>query len=149
MWRRTEEAKDEIKLVYFHLVIKKVNRGFWFSAVLLYILHSIDKNEAIRLSRVVVRLRQHVRHRSTCELNQTKRHAPYDELVPIITPTLPFRTIVMDFILALSRESNTVLIETTRRKTLFLGAEEWEDKVLERATHSGLGSFWGNHFRSR
>lgn len=97
-----------------------------------------------RLSR---KLRQYIKHCPTCDLNQTKRHAPYGELMPISTPTLPFRTIAMDFILALLGEYNTVLTvtdKTTRRKTLLLGqdtttAEQWRDKVLERL----LVADWG------
>ena len=47
------------------------------------------------------RLRTYIAHCPECQLNQTKRHAPYGELNPIVTPAMPFHTIAMDFIVAL------------------------------------------------
>lgn len=46
-------------------------------------------------------LRTYIEHCPECELNQTKRHKPYESMVPIDRPGIPFHTIAMDFIVAL------------------------------------------------
>ena len=80
--------------------------------------------KSIFIFRMSRKLRQYIKHCFSCELNQIKRHASYEELAPISTPTLSFRKITMNFILILSKEFNTVLIifdKITRRKTLISG----------------------------
>lgn len=46
-------------------------------------------------------LRTYIQYCPECQLNQTQRHKPYGSLVPIDRPAIPFRTIAMDFIIAL------------------------------------------------
>ena len=46
-------------------------------------------------------LRNFIRHCHQCLTLQTRRHAPYGSMQPIITPPVPFHTLTIDFILAL------------------------------------------------
>ena len=67
------------------------------------------------------KIRQYVKHCSSCQLNQTKRHAIYDELISIATSSIFFRTIAMDFIVDLSENLDSVLIiicKTSKRISL-------------------------------
>ena len=49
------------------------------------------------------KLHEYLRHCPHCQLHQTPRHSPYKSLQPIYTPSRPFHTITIDFILALSK----------------------------------------------
>ena len=67
------------------------------------------------------KIRQYVKHCSSCQLNQTKRHAIYDELISIATSSIFFRIIIMNFIINLSENFNSVLIiicKTSKRVNL-------------------------------
>ena len=48
------------------------------------------------------RLRNYIKHCSKCQLNQIKRHLLYESLQFIITSTISFHTLIIDFILKLS-----------------------------------------------
>lgn len=88
--------------------------------------HLVSTVYVPRLSR---KIRQYVKHCSSCELNQTKRHATYEELVPIAASTIPFRTIVMDFIVALPGKFDSILIvicKTSKRVSLIAGKSTWD-----------------------
>ena len=86
------------------------------------------------------KLRAYVRHCPTCQINQTKRHAPYGSLVPITSPAIPFHTITMDFVLALPdcNGMNVLLTITDKftKRVLLLpgkdtyGAEDWAPIVI-------------------
>ena len=59
--------------------------------------------------RMFRKIKQYVKHCSSCQLNQTKKHVFYEELILISTPALSFRKIVMNFILTLFEKFNTIL----------------------------------------
>ncbi len=67
----------------------------------------IDQFYILKLSR---KIRTYIKHCSTCELNQTKRHSSYEELILIFNEQISFQIIVMNFILALSENMNTTFI---------------------------------------
>ena len=77
------------------------------------------------------RLKRYIQHCPDCQLNQTKRHAPYGEMKPIITPPRVFYTITIDFILALPvlpNGHNTMLTVTdkfSKRVTTVSGKDTW------------------------
>ena len=67
------------------------------------------------------KIRQYVKHCLSCQLNQTKRHAIYDELISITTSSIFFRTIIMNFIINLSKNLDSILIiicKTSKRINL-------------------------------
>lgn len=88
-------------------------------------------------------LKAYLKYCPECNFFQTKRHAPYDSLQPILSPPIPFHTVTMNFILSLSKsktELNSVLTVTCKyskriqcipRKGTY-GAAEWAKAVLER-----------------
>ena len=79
--------------------------------------------ESIYMPRLSRKLHLYIKHCPACQLNQTKRHPPYGELMPISTSTIPFRTIAMDFILAIPGDLDVVLTisdKATRRNRLSL-----------------------------
>lgn len=90
-----------------------------------------------RLSRTVFirhlsqRLRAYIAHCPSCQLNQTKRHKPHGSLIPITTPTIPFHTIAMDFVVALPPTSAgndcllTITCKASKRTLLIPGQETW------------------------
>ena len=55
-------------------------------------------------------------HCSECQINQIKRHSIYDELIFIVSSTIFFHTIVMNFIvkLSFSRDMNVLFIITCK-----------------------------------
>jgi hypothetical protein len=70
----------------------------------------IDRVYISKLSR---NIRQYIKHCSTCELNQIKRHLTYEELVSI-SKNISFQTLAMNFISTLSNNMNTALIVTCK-----------------------------------
>ncbi len=65
----------------------------------------IDQIFILKLFR---KIRLYIKHCSACELNQIKRHSTYEELT-FMNDEISFRIIVMNFILALSKEMNVAL----------------------------------------
>ena len=61
--------------------------------------HAITEGFYIR--RLAHHLKQYIAFCPQCRLNHTARHAPYGSMAAITSPTLPFHTICMDFIVAL------------------------------------------------
>jgi len=47
-------------------------------------------------------IRIYVEYCPSCQVNQTRRHRFYEELMPISTTSIPFHMISMDFIVGLS-----------------------------------------------
>ena len=95
------------------------------------------------------RLRRYLQHCHECNLNQTKRHAPYGSLTPILTPPIPHHTIAMDFILALPTTRSgyntalTITCKFSKRVTILPGkvdnsAEEWAQIFLDGTVDWGL-----------
>ena len=66
--------------------------------------HHIYKRivESYYFKHLIKRLKRYILHCSKCQLNQTKRHALYESLNPILTFLLIFYTIIIDFILKFS-----------------------------------------------
>ena len=73
--------------------------------------HLIDTIYMPRLSR---KLHLYIQHCSSCQLNQTKRHRPYGELMPMFTPDTPFHCLAMDFIVALPGPDDALLTVTCK-----------------------------------
>lgn len=91
--------------------------------------------------RLSSKLRRYIQHCPACQLNQTVRHPPYGSLVPIDSPSIPFHTITMDFVLGLPvtpEGMNTLLTITdkfTKRVLLIPGKDtysaiDWANLVL-------------------
>jgi Integrase zinc binding domain len=93
------------------------------------------------------RLGQHIRdfikHCPKCLVYQTRRHLPYGSLQPIQSPSVPFHTITIDFILALPKSKKgfncalSVTCKFSKRVTLIpgkntWGAKQWANALLER-----------------
>ena len=88
-------------------------------------------------------LRSFIRHCPQCLSLQTRRHAPYGSLQPIQLPSVPFFTLTLDFVLALSvsKEGYNALMSVTykfsKRVILIKGkdtftAEDWAHAFLAR-----------------
>lgn len=45
--------------------------------------------------------REYLRHCSACQVNQTRRHKPYDSLQPVLSSSISFHILTLDFVLAL------------------------------------------------
>ena len=52
---------------------------------------------------MTIKLHEFIRHYPHCQLNQTPRHKLYDLLQLIFSSARPFHTLIIDFILALSK----------------------------------------------
>lgn len=87
--------------------------------------------EAYYMRHLTRRLKRYILHCPECQVNQTKRHAPYGSLRPILTPPLALHTITIDFILALPRLKNgfNVMMSVTdkfsKRATTVPGENTW------------------------
>ena len=107
-------------------------------------------SHTIYLRHLAKHLRTYIAHCPQCQLNQTKRHPPYGELVPIQAPSIPFHTIAMDFIVALALTSanhNTLLTMTckfSKQILLVPGHDEWSAvKWAEVVLVAWLAHDWG------
>ena len=69
---------------------------------------------AIYISKLSRKIRQYVKYCFFCELNQIKKHVTYEKLMSIISSTIPFRTVIMNFIVTLSKKINSILIVTCK-----------------------------------
>ena len=76
-------------------------------------------------------LRAFIRHCPQCLALQTRRHPPYGSLQTIESPPVPFFTLILDFVLALSlskKKYNAMMSVTckfSKRVTLIEGAKTW------------------------
>ena len=77
-------------------------------------------------------LKDYLRHCPDCLVFQTRRHRPYGVLEPIQTPSVPFQTITLDFILALPVSENdefdcimSVTCKFSKRVTFIPGKSTW------------------------
>ena len=94
------------------------------------------------------RLHRYITHCHECNLNQTKRHAPYGSLNPIVSPPTPFHTVCFDFILALPECQDmdaalTVTCKFTKKVTILpgkktYGAEEWATVLVDGLADWGM-----------
>ncbi len=95
--------------------------------------------DQVYISKLSRKIRQYIKHCSTCELNQTKRHFLYEELVSM-SENISFRTLTMNFISAFSNDMNTALIVIYKAsKKIIIIAEKftwtivnWAKTLLER-----------------
>ena len=54
------------------------------------------------ISKLSTKLKNYIKHCCSCQLNQTKQHALYGQLKLITSPTIPFHTVTMNFIVVMS-----------------------------------------------
>lgn len=99
--------------------------------------------KGLYIKRLAHHLKQYIAFCPECRVNQTTRHAPYESMMPITSPPLPFHTICMDFILALpasSREGFNCILTVTdkfsKEKLLIPGredmsAKDWATRLLD------------------
>jgi hypothetical protein len=95
--------------------------------------------DQVYISKLSRKIRQYIKHCSTCELNQIKRHFFYEELVSM-NENISFRTLTMNFISAFSNDMNTALIVTCKAfKKMTIIVEKftwtvvnWAKTLLER-----------------
>lgn len=98
------------------------------------------------------KLHEFIRHCPHCQLNQTPRHKPYGSLQPILTPSKPFHTITIDFILALPptrlpEEFDCAMSVTDKfsKAVTFLpgkttwGAKDWAIRLFDRLAELNWG----------
>ena len=85
----------------------------------------------IYIHQLAKRLRIYIAHCSNCQLNQTKRHSTYNKLTSIITPTILFHTVAINWILALSVTKNgfnvllTITCKFTKKILLMPDKDTW------------------------
>src|SRR5437763_1205271 len=95
-----------------------------------------------------MRLRQYLQHCELCLAYQTKRHAPYGALQPILADAL-FHTFCLDFVLGLpltSRNNDTLLTTTdkySKRVALVPGNAKFTAKDWTIALYNGPIRHWG------
>ena len=85
--------------------------------------------DSVYMPKMSRKIRQYINHCPSCELNQTKRHATYEELMPIVTSTISFRTIAMNFIVTLPEQFDSVLTVTDKafkRVNIIPGKSTWD-----------------------
>ena len=86
------------------------------------------------------KIKRYIEHCSTCQLTQTKRHRSYEELMFITFSSRSFYIIIIDFILIMFDEMNTVMSTTckhSRRISLIFDkktyeAKKWINALLDR-----------------
>ena len=98
---------------------------------------------SIYIYNMATKLHEYLRHCPHCQLHQTPRHLPYGSLQPIYTPSRPFHTITIDFILALPKASTgedcamSVTDKFSKALTFIAGeirwnGTQWARKLLAR-----------------
>ena len=102
---------------------------------------SISRHWYVRgLTRI---LHNYLQHCPQCQLFQTRRHKPYGSLQPILSPSIPYHTLCIDFILALPKTTkgyDTILSVTckfSKKVSLIPGkvtfsAKDWAIRFLRR-----------------
>ena len=95
------------------------------------------------IRRLGCHVRDFLHHCPECLVYQTHHHSPYGSLQPIQSPSVPFHTITLDFVLALPKSKNgfdtvmSVTCKFSKRVTLIPGkktwsAKQWAEALLER-----------------
>ena len=95
-------------------------------------------------------LRDYLKHCSQCQIYQTRRHVSYDSLQFILTSSISFHTITIDFILALSKSTKdydiTMSISCKFNKRVILILEKvtfivalWGEVLLDRLNIANWG----------
>ena len=86
-------------------------------------------------------LRTYIDYCSKCELNQIKRHKPYESMISIDRSEIPFHIIIMNFIVALSVIANgcdclLIVIDKFFKRVLMMSGKtiyivaKWVDLLL-------------------
>ena len=151
-----ESVKTEIEFeLHRELIYHKENRRLCISASVKKKIFNLahDQNqhsgatrcfhrirESIFILRLSKKLRIYIDHCSQCQLNQTKRHKIYEELMFIISSAISFHTMTMNFIMTISNDFDTLLIIICKfSKRLIIIAEKstyfaknWAIKVMNR-----------------
>lgn len=77
-------------------------------------------------------MREYVRHCPSCQIYQTKRHMAYSSMQPIESPPVPFHTITINFIPALSKSIEegfdmtiSITYKFTKRITVVPNKSTW------------------------
>ena len=105
---------------------------------------------AVHIRHLSKKLREFIRHCPRCQLYGTRRHKPYGSMQPILSPSVPFHTITLDFIVSLptSREgfdcALTVTDKFSKRVTFIPGkatmtAANWARELLGRLSIADWG----------
>ena len=97
----------------------------------------VDTFYVLRLSR---KLRLYIEHCSSCQLNQTKRHRSYEELISVFSSSRSFHIIVMNFVVELSNiyDALFIVIDKFFRRVLIMREKtiydvaDWAHLLLKR-----------------
>ena len=89
--------------------------------------------ESLYIRRLAHHLKQYIAFCLQCRISRTARHAPYGSMSPITSPSLPFHTICIDFIVAFLQSERfnstfTVTDKFSKSKILILGQEDMTTK---------------------
>ena len=97
-------------------------------------------SNSVYVRQMVKRLRLYIAHCPDCQVFKTVRHSPYGSLNPVVTLSIPFHTIAMDFVVDLpivdgSNVLLTMMCKFTRKVALepgkdTWGSEEWANVVV-------------------
>ena len=102
-----------------------------------------DRLKTIYIRRLFRRFINYIRHCSSCQLNQIKRHKLYEELTSISIFNMSYHTISIDFVLVLFKQNHEFncfmfVIDKFIRKTLLIyekitwSIDEWADVLIDR-----------------
>ena len=100
-------------------------------------------NDSYFIKKLGRHIREYIKYCKSCDVNQTRRHAPYGSLQPINTPPAPFHTISIDFVMAIpvSTDGFDSLMSVTCKFSKAIGlipgkstwtAQQWADRLIER-----------------
>lgn len=84
---------------------------------------------SVYMSKMSRKTCQYIKHCSSCELNQTKKHATYEKLMFISVSTISFKIIAIDFVMTLSETYNLILTITCKffkKISLISGMFTWK-----------------------
>ena len=108
--------------------------------------------EGLYIFGMATKLHEFIRHCPHCQLNQTPRHRPCGSLQPIYSPSRPFHTLTIDFILALPKSAApeefdrimSVTDKFSKAVTHIPGKSTWSAKAWANALLDRLSQLiWG------
>ena len=94
---------------------------------------------SVYIRQLIKRLRQYIAHCLDCQINQTRQHTSYDSLQSMLTSTIFFHTIIIDFVVALS------LVSSKNLNSILSVTNKFFKRVLiisDKDTHSAMN--WVN-----
>lgn len=97
-------------------------------------------NNTLFIFELPKKIRIYIDHCFNCQLNQTKRHKSYEELMSISSSAISFHTIVMNFVLTIFENLDTLLTITckfSKRPTIIkwkstYTAIQWNQLIIDR-----------------